>query len=496
MSPHAVSRSPRVAVYARQSVDEEQGIAQQVADCREEAARRGWPIAEVFDKDNDTSGSKERGPKTDWVKMLRAFDDGLFDTLIVTETSRLTRNLADVLDVTPPRRSMRVIVVRQGIDTDIDDFQLKLLILVAENEVKLKTQRAARFAKERRKAGHPTSGMPPHGYRWLPAAERDAAGTRYVIDEDEAADVRQIFREFLAGAPLAQIARDLNDANRRTRQGARWGATTVRRVLLNPLYAALLPPAQPSGQHDLAAIDLEACMAGAWEAIVAHEQLVATRDRLVGVKPSHNGTARRWLLSGLAVCSVCREPVRSARGETHPTARKDGSGTAPSQRYHTYRCVNGHFMRNGDLIDQYISMLCIARLSEPDAATLLSPKADKADIAGLHTRRDALRATRKNVFALIDDDPSRLAAAQDRLDDIEEKLRTVDSEITSAVGLSPFADLVGVEDVRAWWDAKTLARRRAIVGFLMSVTICPVGKGRRVMSWEAVAETVEAVPKV
>jgi hypothetical protein len=258
---------------------------------------------------------------------------------------------------------------------------------------------------------------------------------------------------------------------------------------------ALLPPAQPSGKHELANIDLQACTAGAWEAIVEHEQLVATRDRLVGVKPNHNGTARRWLLSGLARCSVCGVPVRSARGETHPTARKDGSGTAPKQRYHAYRCINGHFMRNGDLIDEYVSMLCIARLSETDAATLLSPKAAKVDMATLHTRRDALRASRKNVFLLIDDDPARLAAAQDRLDDIEEQLRTVDSEITSAVSRSPFADLVGVEDVRAWWDAKTLARRRAIIEFLMSVAICPVGKGRRVTSWEAVAETVEVVPK-
>lgn len=490
----AVTPHPRVAIYARQSEDVDQGISQQLVDCRAEAARRGWRMVAEF-RDNDTGASKARGPKTDWSKMLREFDAGTFDVLLVTETSRLTRSLTDVLDVRPPRRDIRVVVIREGIDTEIDDFMLKQLVLLAEREVKIKAARAARYAAERRKEGHPTAGMTPHGYRWLPAADRGPTGTRYVVDEAEAADVRRIFAEFLVGASLGQIARDLNDAGRTTRKGARWRSATVRRILMNPFYAALLPPAQPTGKHELARIDIQACTAGAWEAIVEHEQLVATRDRLVGVKPSHNGTARKWLLSGLAVCSVCREPVRSARGETHPTARKDGSGTAPRQRYHTYRCVNGHSMRNGDLIDAYVTMLCIARLSEPDAATLLSPKAAKVDMAALHTRRDALRASRKNVFALIDDDPSRLAAAQDRLADIEEKLRTVDSEITSAVGLTPFADLVGVEDVRAWWDAKTLARRRAIVDLLMSVAICPVGKGRRVTSWEAVAETVEVVPK-
>ena len=329
----------------------------------------------------------------------------------------------------------------------------------------------------------------------MPASARGPANTRYVVDEAEASDVRKIFTEFLVGASLGQIARDLNSAGSSTRKGARWRSDNVRRILMNPFYAALLPPAQPSGKHSLAQIDLGACTPGAWEAIVEVEQLIAARGRLVGVKPNHNGTARRWLLSGLAICSVCSEPVRSARGETHPTARKDGGGTAPSQRYHTYRCVNGHFMRNGDVIDDFVAALCIARLSQADAAALLLPESNGADISALHNRRDALRASRKNVFSLIDDDPARLAAAEDRLDDLEDQLRALDEEIMRVTSRSPFADLVGVEDARAWWESATLARRRAVVDFLMNVSICPIGKGRRVAGWEAVAETVQVVPK-
>lgn len=47
----------RAAIYARQSVLEDQGIRQQVADCRNKIARLGWQEALVFDKDNDVSGS-------------------------------------------------------------------------------------------------------------------------------------------------------------------------------------------------------------------------------------------------------------------------------------------------------------------------------------------------------------------------------------------------------------------------------------------------------
>ena len=211
---------------------------------------------------------------------------------------------------------------------------LKQLVLLAEREVKIKAQRAQRYARERRAAGHPSPGKAPHGYKWVAAANRDAKGTRYEIDKAEAKDVKRIFKEFLSGAPLGQIAHDLNSDGRKTRKGAKWHTSTVRRILMNPLYAALLPPSQGSQSHDLAAIDLAACTPGAWKKLIKRDRLVAARDRLVGVKPNHNGTARKWWLSGLAICSVCRQPVRSARGMTHPTPRKDGSGTPRSEVRH------------------------------------------------------------------------------------------------------------------------------------------------------------------
>ncbi|GAA1483648.1 recombinase family protein [Brachybacterium fresconis] len=492
MTTEPAGAVPRVALYARQSVEEDQGITQQIIDCEEDAHRRGWPVLAKY-IDNDTSGTTERGPKTDWHKMLRAFDDGQFDILIVTETSRLTRNLTDVLDVTPPRRAMRVIVIRQGIDTAVDDFQLKLLVLVAENEVKLKAQRDARYARERRVAGHPSPGKAPHGYRWVAAANRDQIGTRYVIDEDEAQDVRVIFNEFLAGAPLGQIARDLNTAGRSTRKGARWRTPTIRRILMNPLYSALLAPSQGSQPHDLAAIDLAACTPGAWEALIERGHLVAARDKLVGVKPNHQGTARKWLLSGLAICFVCRQPVRSARGMTHPTPRKDGSGTAPGQRYHTYRCVNGHIMRRGEIIDEFISEVCIARLSKPDTLDLLASKPDAVDVRVLHAQRIALLGRRKSVLKLIASGSATEEDAEEALDDLNHQLRAVDTEIARAVTSDPLAELVGVADARAWWhdEERTLARRRAVVETLMTVVIHPVGAGKRITTLAAAADTVE-----
>lgn len=388
---------------------------------------------------------------------------------------------------------MRVIVIRQGIDTAVDDFQLKLLVLIAENEVKLKAQRDGRYARERRAAGHPSPGKAPHGYTWVAAANRDQAGTRYVIDKNEAKDVRKIFKEFLAGGSLGQIARDLNAKGRLTRKGARWRTPTIRRILMNPLYSGLLPPSQGGQPYDLAAIDLATCTPGAWKKLVKRDHLVAARDKLIDVKPNHQGTARKWLLSGLAVCGVCHAPVRSARGTTHPTPRKDGSGKAPSLRYHTYRCVNGHFMRRGEIIDEYVSEVCIARLFKPDALGLLAPKADVVDVRVLHSQRIALQGRRKSVLKQLASGRATEAEAEEALDDLTDQLRTVDAEIARAVAVDPLAELIGVKDVRAWWhhDERTLARRRSVVEALMTVIIHPVGYGKRITTLEAAADTVE-----
>lgn len=484
---------PRVAVYARQSVEEDQGIAQQIADCQDEVRRRGWQLVGEPYPDNDVSGSSARGSKTYWAKMLKAFDAGEFDVLMVTEVDRLTRSLTDVLDIRPPRRDIRVVTVRGGIDTEDDDFMLKQLVLLAEREVKIKVQRAQRYARERRAAGHPSPGKAPHGYTWVAAANRDQAGTRYVIDTDEAKDVRRIFEEFLSAAPLGQIARDLNTDDRKTRKGARWHTSTVRRILMNPLYAALLPPSQGSQPHDLAAIDLAACTPGAWKALIERDHLVAARDKLVDVKPNHQGTARKWLLSGLAICAVCREPVRSARGMTHPTPRKDGSGTAPGQRYHTYRCVNGHIMRRGEIIDEFVSEVCIARLSKPDALDLLAQKPDVVDIRVLHSQRIALGKRRKSVLKQLAAGRATEEEVEEALDDLAAQLRVVDAEIARAVATDPLAELVGIKDARAWWydEERTLGRRRSVVEALMTVIIHPVGFGKRIKTLEAAADTVE-----
>lgn|GEM_PF-3534760 len=219
-------------------------------------------------------------------------------------------------------------------------------------------------------------------------------------------------------------------------------------------------------------------------------EIAATRGRLVGVKPNHQGTARRWLLSGIAICAVCQRPVRSARGITHPNPRKDGT-RAPSKRYHTYRCIEGHIMRAGDILDEFVADLCITRLSEDDLNSLLAPKTEEIDVTALNAERVALEGRKAFILMNAVNEDVTPEEAQVALDTANEKLRDLDSTIARAVQQDPLAELIGVEDVRGWWDSATLARQRTVVDLLMTVAIKSVGAGKRITTLDAAAETVE-----
>lgn len=482
---------PRVAIYVRQSVAEEQGIKQQLEDCHREAHGRGWAVVREF-IDNETSGSRTRGAKTAWAKMLKAFDDDEFDTLLVNDVDRLTRSISDVLEVRPPKRDIRVITVRGGLDTQsvTGDFILGILVLVAEQEVRLKAARSARYALENRKIGHPAPGKTPYGYVWVTKADRDNRGTRYAVVEAEALIVRRMFDEFLAGTSLGQIARDLNSEGHRTRKGYSWDVSVVRRMLMNPVYAALLPAPQPSGKHRIAQSEIETSTPGAWEPIVSVDFVKATRARLVGVKPNADSNVGKHLLSGLAICGRCGDPMYSTHAKTRPTARKDGSGAATSKKYLAYRCVTGHLIRKADVIDEYVTNICVARLSEPDIVTFFKPSEEMPDPVELHARKISLESREMSIAHFIASGQMNADSATTALAELKVELQAINNAIGRAISRDPLADFIGVEDVHKRWDELSLGRRRSIIDLLMTVIIKPVGGGKRT-SYETVPGTID-----
>lgn len=159
-----------------------------------------------------------------------------------------------------------------------------LLRSVARAESDTKAERRVNRNDERRKDGVPTSGRVPYGYRWITTKERAERGTDEAceLDDERAADVRGIFEASLGGVPLGSIARDLNTAGNGIPKACRSRRTSVRRMLMNPYYAALLQLETPKdGAHyDQSSVDVDDCVPGRWPAIVTTAQWRAAKAKL------------------------------------------------------------------------------------------------------------------------------------------------------------------------------------------------------------------------
>src|SRR5215204_2848057 len=84
------------------------------------------------------------------------------------------------------------------------------------------------------------------------------------------------------------------------------------------------------------------------------------------------------LLTGVALCGVCDGPIHAGGG-------------APGRG--VYRCAStqGHFSRKRQPVDDFVSEVMIARLSRPDAATLLAKPAEGPNSKDLLREADQLR---------------------------------------------------------------------------------------------------------
>lgn len=481
----------RAALYLRQSQDrsgKEEGIERQRSRCAALAELRGWEVVEEY-VDNDTSATKPRGVGTAWHKLMIDAQANRIEVIVAVDMDRLLRTLRDLVGLID--LGLKVVTVDGEIDLTSADgtFRATMTTALARFEGQRKSERQKRANSDRRDKGVPTPGRVPYGYLWVPTKERDTRGnpSAYDIDEERANDVRAMYESFLAGVALGSICRDLNTAGKRTipsksnPEGVRFRPTTLRRILLSPYYAALLPlPSEDGGAYDQGAISRDNCVDGNWPAIVTPEEWQEAKGRLEHPeRRTSPGPSRKWLLSGLATCGVCGEAIRAGGGEAG---------------IHSYRCRSmAHFMRRGVPLDDFIERVIVARLSRPDAVDLLT-KHERGDVEALRVERRRLELA---VRQAGDDEQDGLIGRPERVrltKRANARIAKIDDDLKRGVDVDALGAVVGQVDVSAAWNALTLGHKRAILEALMTVVVHSVGQGnRRVLSDEAMAKTIEIV---
>lgn len=215
----------------------------------------------------------------------------------------------------------------------------------------------------------------------------------------------------------------------------------------------------------------------AWPALVPEETWRAVVEILTDPSRRNAPRSGQGLLTGVARCGVCGATVH--RGATPPRNGRPG--------YANYRCraAMGHLGRAVRPVDEYVSVVAVARLERADAASLLI---DDVRPGAADLRRDAaaLRTRLESLAGLFAEGVLSEVGVRRESAKLRTKLAEVESLQASAGRISTLQPLIGADDVWAAWEAMDTDRQRAAIETLMTVTLMPPGRGTRTFRPESV----------
>jgi site-specific DNA recombinase len=436
-----MTKRTAVAIYARISQDRDGsrlGITRQLNDCRDEAERQGWLVAEEYVDDDASAYSGKTRPA--YERMLADIVARDRDAVIVWHMDRLhrqPRELEHFVDVCTLAGVTDVRTLHGDLDLGTGDGLMvaRLLSIVAANESDAKSRRGKRKIRELAEAGA------PHGGGSRPFGFKD---DRISHEPLEAQAIRNAAQSVLAGDSLSSAARALAESGVLTVHGNVWRTTTLRGLLLNPRnYGQRVHQGKPIGP-------------GLWEPILSPED--GERLHLLLTDPARrtNRSARRYLLSGLCRCGLCGTKMYSV--PRFDTAR--------------YLCRSGHdFGGCGRMaitarpLEAWITEAVLQRLDSPEMADALAGKSsDDASAAALHDQVQTDTARLQELAELWADgelDAGQWRAARSRL---EQRVAASRKAISRLRGASVVDGWVGnATELRDRWEGLNLARQVAIV---------------------------------
>ncbi len=442
-----------MALYARISRDpsgDMLGVTRQLADCRAEAERRGWAVAEEYVDDDTSAYSGKKRPS--YERLLGDIADRSRDAVIVYHLDRLHRRPVELENfvATCTIAGLTDVVTLTGqFDMASGDglLQARVLAAVAANESDSKSRRIKRKFLELAETGTPYMGG---GHR--PFGYQEDRATPY---EPEAVIFREAAARVLEGESLYSVAASIEARGISGTKGSKMTPTALRTLLLRPRnYGMRVHQGQILGT-------------GTWEPLISPED--GERLRLLLTDPARrkNRAARRYLLSGMLRCDRCGATLASSpRG----TERRYACGLQTTKHSPCKGCYI-----NAVNLEAFIADAVLLRLDSPALTDAMTSTEDPGQVQVLGDQISADTARMDDLAAMFaDGDISRdeWKVARDRLEARVETNRKALARLTRHDALE---DYIGRgETLREQWETLSLSQQVAIIKAVLEyVTIKP-----------------------
>ena len=291
---------------------------------------------EVIDKyiDNGYSGTSFDRPS--FKKLLKDIDEGLINTVVVKDLSRLGRNYIMVghyLQHYFPAKNVRFISINDNYDSLIYRNIMERLDVPLKNmmydhvayDISGKIKKSLRISKEK---GNFIGSSVIYGYR------KDSSDIHKLIIDNEAADVvRNIFQMYLLGLTKSEIANELNNREVLTpalykkinnlgytkpKRDNKWNYEMINRILRDENYTGTLVQGRRRNENYISHKKVKNPEKD-WIKFENHHEAIIDKDNFIKVqerlKIQRRKTNKNDILSGYLKCADCNGAMMLVKGK-------------------------------------------------------------------------------------------------------------------------------------------------------------------------------------
>lgn len=459
-----------VGVYLRISEDQAgdaKGVARQREDCTALAAVRRWEP--VIYEDNDVSAFRRGVVREQFEQMLAELKAGDIRGIVVYDLDRLARQPRDlerVIDLYEEIPGLIFASLQGDINLSTADGRTMARVMVAfANKSSADTGRRVK-RKQLQLAKEGTlvhAGRVPFGWQ-ADGKSADPAAKKEILKAHE---------RLLAGDKLVRIRDDweergilpLSPSGKRYGKGEHLQHSTVRRILTNPALAGF-----KLYRGEILKDDSGAPIQGAWDVLCTPERLEAVNGVLDARQRSWQPSGNVYLLSGIARCGKCTQPMRGQFS-------RDRKGNKRA----VYACDSGASRKGcggvarvaGPVEDLIIQLVLEDQARQQIKAGQDAPpwtgEAELGSVmADINELTEAVKAKQVSMSVML----SLMPDLERRRDALLRERRAALAEQAQSTVIT-----VGSKDE---FDALPLDRQRALVlKSLEAVVIHPAGRGRR-----------------
>lgn len=453
----------RAVIYARVSKAGRDGtsksVDEQLAECRAECARQGWPVGEEVDDRERGASEWSPGERPGFRSLFQVLERG--DVLVVWELSRLARNDEDRTALAAFCKQLDIpwhYAGRTYDPTDPDDaFTLDIGHAVSKKESAQTRKRVLRALASNAADGR-WHGRTIYGYRAVRDPDTGKV-TERVPDEITAPIVREAAERVLTGESLRSIGLDFQSRGLLTANGTeRWHGYTIRNMVMNPAYAGYR-------------VHKGALIRGTWQPILTEDEQARLKAVLTDpVRTAHipRGTPARYLLSGIAKCGVCGIALYKSANHGRPIYKCSGR---PSHMARELAKVDAVVIeRILKQIENYRVELFI-RTADPDETGTTDPA-----VAAVGEHLSEVRELRQRLDAFYDQaaegelSPAALARIEARL---LPKIDAATKAAETAARVSDPAARILDTPAEQLWESWTLGEQREFIRSAADIVMLP-----------------------